>query len=138
MSSTNSCLRCGGKHEKTAECPAWNNTCFGCGFRGHFKSLCKSKRHFIPVKGVHEVQETNTGKSTKNKNVDVVDVIQSLSLHEQKSKNNVNMQELTVKHSNPVFHGPVHTQVGNMNWEKYQIMELTKYYVATPVKNWDN
>ena len=128
----------GGKHEKTAECPAWNNTCFGCGFRGHFKSLCKSKRCFIPVKGVHEVQETNTGKSTKNKNINVVDVIQSLSLCEQKAKNNVNVQELTVKTFKSSVSWPSTHTSGECELGKLSNHGVNQVLCSYTSKNWDH
>ena len=46
------CYFCGGlKHLEQADCPAKNAVCYGCGKRGHFAKVCKSKR--VPSRSCH-------------------------------------------------------------------------------------
>lgn len=45
-SNASKCMRCGrGKHQDGQKCPAYNETCRGCGIKGHFHKVClKSKK----------------------------------------------------------------------------------------------
>ena len=84
------CSNCGKIHQGNV-CPVRRSVCYGCNKRGHFKTMChSSKRPSHPStqqpKVVQEMQaqDQNTGKT---KNVNIVEMIRSMGLHECQAKN---------------------------------------------------
>ena len=135
-----------GKVHQGNVCPARRSVCYGCNKRGHFKTMChSSKRPSSPstqqLKVVQEVQaqgdQQNTGKT---KNVNIVEMIRSMGLHEHQAKNSANVQEMAIVHefidTKQVFHTPVNSQVVMTVWEQTDdlVME-SNFHIATPVKH---
>ena len=63
-------------------------------------------------KVVQEVQAHDDWQNTgRTKNVNIVEMIRSMGLHECQAKNSANVQEMTIVHelidTKPVFHSPV-------------------------------
>ena len=88
------------------------------------------------VQDVH-AQDQNTGKT---KNVNIVEMIRSMGLHELQAKNSANVQEMAIVHEhehnfmdrNPVFYTPVDIQIVMTIWENcHEIME-PEVCTATP------
>ena len=87
------CYWCGSESKhKISSCPGHKHVCNKCGLKGHFDQVCK-KSSFNAAnpqcqqkpKSVQEMQSNdlqNTGKLQNN--MDMVDMIRSLGLHEQR------------------------------------------------------
>ena len=133
------CSKCGKIHQGNT-CPAQRATCYGCNKKGHFKTMCHSSRKISQLqsytqtqpKVVQEVQahgdQQNTGKA---KNVNIVEMIRSMGLHEHQAKNSVNVQEMAIVVCDikPVFHTPVQAQIVMAIWEQTDdlVMEFQSY-----------
>ena len=87
--STWKCYFCGSntKHFFRSKCPAWKNLCKKCGFKGHFEQYCGKIPPMLKCqsKTIQEIKtnatDQNTGKIQNE--VDIVNMIRSLGLHEQ-------------------------------------------------------
>ena len=100
----NKCPSCGKIHGDNG-CPAKNSVCFGCNKKGHFKTMCYSRKtqswscSSHQNKVVQEVhahhEDQNTGKS---KNVDIVEMIRSMGLHAKNPSQVANVHEMSIVH----------------------------------------
>ena len=84
------CYRCGSdvKHFKN-RCPAWKNVCKKCGLKGHYEHLCGKLPLKCQTKNVQEINNQQVGDTDQDtgkiqNNVDMVNMIKSLGLHEQR------------------------------------------------------
>ena len=141
------CSNCGKVHHGNVS-PARRSVCYGCNKRGHFKTMCHSSRKTsqsrsstqTQPKVVQEVQAQSDQNTGKTKNVDIVEMIRSMGLHECHAKNPAYVQEMSIVHDitkdkNPVFYTPVHPQIVTTIWENYQEIMEPEVCVATPVEN---
>ena len=100
---------------------------------------CTSTQHKV-VQEVQAQEDQNTGNKTKN--VNIVEMIRSMGLHERQARNpqNANVQEMSIVRelidTKPVFHTPVQTQIVVTVWEQSEdlVME-SNFHVATPVEH---
>ena len=135
----NKCQSCGKVHGDNG-CPARNSVCFGCNKRGHFKTMCYSRKtqswsHSSQQKVVQEVhthEDQNTGKS---KNVDIVEMMRSMGLRAKNPSQVVH--EMSILHDNvkPVFYSPVQPEIVTTVWEQVSNVVDPEVCVATPVEH---
>ena len=92
-------------------------------------------------KVVQEMQAQDDQQNTgKTRNVDIVEMIRSMGLHECQAKNSANIQEMAIVHelidTKPVFHTPVQAQVVITIWgQTDELVMETEFQVATPVEH---
>ena len=134
----NKCQSCGKIHGDNG-CPARNSVCFGCNKRGHFKTMCYSRKiqswscssQQKVVQEGHTHEDQNTGKS---KNVDIVEMIRSMGLHAKNPSQVVH--EMSIVHDEkPVFYSPVQPKIMTTIWEQVSNIVDPEVCVATPVEH---
>ena len=131
------CYWCGSESKhKISSCPGHKHVCSKCGLKGHLDQVCR-KSSFNAAnpccrqkhKSVQEMQSNdlqNTGKLQNN--MDMVDMIRSLILHEQREskKDHQLCQHLNLQEVNygcpckisPVLHALVVPTTVNIVWEE--------------------
>ena len=139
------CYRCGSdvKHFKN-RCPAWRNVCKKCGLKGHYKQLCGKlpppKRQTKSVQEVNNQQVSDADQDTGkiHNNVNMINMIRSLGLHEQREAKRDNQLRQTLKlHAINVYpiylvmKTPVFPTSTSIVWDTTDDIMNTNMYVAT-------
>ena len=148
--STWKCYYCGSntRHFHRSKCPAWKNLCKKCGFKGHFEQYCGKIPPMLKCqsKTVQEIKtnETNQNTGKIQSEVDIVNMIRSLGLHEHHEakkdsqlRQHLHVQELNIYHGYPqlpVFKAPVHPTDTGVVWENCQDIMNIETHVATQIK----
>ena len=66
--TSNKCTRCGKAKHPHDECPVRDAECFKCHKKGHYSSLCLSKKATIAVSTVLSTEQTNTSEAENEDN----------------------------------------------------------------------
>ena len=148
------------KHTRRTDYHAWKSNCYKCGIKGHFGQVCRRnplhQQHAKTVQAVQEVQandpDQNTGK-TKKKDVNIVNMIRSLGLHDQCETikdsqlcQHISVQELCIQNGHPtqcasydtecnlkpVLQAPVNPTNTSIVCENCQDIVELDIHVATP------
>ena len=143
------CYWCGSdvKHFKS-KCPAWRNVCKKCRLKGHYEQLSGKLPLRHQPKNVQEINkqqvqcgdtDQNTGKIQSN--VDIVNMIRSLGLHEQREAKRdsqlhqkLQVHKVNILHGHPmypVFKAPVFTTNTGVVWDTTQDIMNLNVFVAT-------
>ena len=139
--------KCGSdvKHFKR-KCPAWRDVCKRCGLKGHYEQLCGKLPLKRQPKNVQEINNQQSGDTDQNtgkiqSNVDIVNMIRSLGLHEQceakrdsQLRQKLQVHELNIFHgcpTYPVFKAPVFLTSTGVVWGTTQDIMNFNVFVAT-------
>ena len=135
------------KHFKS-KCPAWRNVCKKCSLKGHYEQLCGKLPLRCQPKNVQEInnQQVQSGDTDQNagkiqSNVDIVNMIRSLGLHEQceakkdsQLHQKLQVHEMNILHGHPVypvFKAPVFPTSISVVWDTTQDIMNLNVFVAT-------